>query len=129
MRDVVPAIYQHLQAEDYPEALEILNNFYKIKADRDENNWLKHKCDAWKALILEKQERDQEALSLYKYLAQVMGAKHTLFTYLQVDVACILHKLGNNKEARIEIEKALEESTNSSISDKLTALNLYVSIL
>lgn len=125
---VVPAIYRHLQTEDYHQALEIVNNFSRASADRDENNWLKHKCDSWKALIFEKQERYQEALSLYKSLAQFMGPSHTLFTYIQVDVARVLHKIGNNKSAILEIEKALE-SQYSSISDKLTALNLYVDIL
>ncbi|MEC4816997.1 MAG: hypothetical protein SAK29_27570 [Scytonema sp. PMC 1069.18] len=126
---VIPDIYRHLQAENYQEALEIINNFYQTKANRDENNLLKHKCDSWTALIFEKQGRDREALSLYKSLAHVMGQNHTLFTYYQVDVARVLHKLGNNKEARIEIEKVLENSIDSSISDKLTALNLYIDIL
>lgn len=126
---VIPDIYRHLQAENYQSAVEIINNFYKTKVDRDENNLLKQKCDSWKALIFEKQGRDQEALLLYKSLAQVMGSSHTLFTYCKVDVARVLLKLGNNKEARIEIEKALEESIGSSISDRLTALNLYISIL
>ncbi|MDF5727139.1 MAG: hypothetical protein PUP92_03665 [Rhizonema sp. PD38] len=126
---VIPDIYRHLQAENYQSAVEIINDFYNTKVDRYENNLLKQKCDSWKALIFEKQGRDQEALSLYKFLAQLMGSNHTLFTYFQVDVARVLHKLGNNKEARIEIEKALEESIDSSISDLLTALNLYISIL
>ncbi len=126
---VIPDIYRHLQAKNYQSALEIITNFYQTKADRDENNLLKHKCDSWTALIFENLGRDREALSLYKSLAQVMGQNHTLFAYFQVDVARVLHKLGNNKEARIEIEKALEESIDSSISDKLTALNLYISIL
>lgn len=102
---VVPAIYRLLQTEDYHDALEILNNFYSATADQDENNWLKHKCDSWKALIFEKQGRYQEALSLYKSLAQVMGFSHTLFTYLQVDVARVLYKLGNTKSTIFEIKK------------------------
>lgn len=126
---VVPVIYRHLQAEHYHEALEIINNFYIASADQDENNRLKHKCDSWKALIFEKQGRYQSALSLYKSLAQSMGSSHTLFTYLQVDVARVLHKLGDTKQAIFEIEKALEEPTCSSLSDKLTALSLYVNIL
>lgn len=127
--EVVPGLYQYLQTEQYQEALEILDNFSRTKADKDGSHGVKHKCDSWKALIFEKQGRYQEALSLYQALAQGMGAKPTFLTYLQVDIARVLHKLGNHQEAITEIEKALEEPVDSSISDRLTALNLYVNIL
>ncbi|GAA6624228.1 hypothetical protein [Scytonema sp. NUACC26] len=126
---VVPAIYKHLQTENYQEALEVVSNFSKTIANQDENDYLKNKYDSWKALILEKLGRYSEALPLYKSLAQVIGAEDTLFTYFQVDVARVLHKLGNYKEAILEIEKALADCKDSSISDKLTALNLYADIL
>ena len=125
---LVPAIYQHLQTEDYQKAIEILNDFY-LKFDRDESSSLKHKCESWKALIFEKQGKYWEALSLYKSLAQIMGKEHTLFAYLQVDVARVLHKLGNTKAAILEIEKAFQSPRDCSISDRLTALNLYVDLL
>ena len=125
---LVPAIYRYLQTEDYQKAIENLNDFC-LKSDRDENSSLKHKCDSWRALIFEKQGKYWEALSLYKSLAQIIGKEHTLFAYLQVDVARVLHKLGDTKSAMLEIEKTFESPMDALTSDKLTALNLYVDLL
>lgn len=127
-RVIVPAIYRCLQSENYHEALETLNDFYRVNVDKYDNILLTYKCDSWKALILEKQGKYQEALLFYQALAEAMGRQHPMFTYLQLDAVRLLDKLGNYKQAIIELEKILIPTIDNSISEKLTALNLYVEI-
>lgn len=128
-RELIPLVYRHIQASYFDEALRAIEDFYNLNLEKDEQGWLENKCNFWKALILEKQEKYSEALPLYRAAHRSIQQNDNLFVYKKLDIARVLHKLGNNDEAIREIEHILEQSVYDSPLELLKLLKCYTDCL
>jgi tetratricopeptide (TPR) repeat protein len=122
-------VHELIHKGDYDTALDVIDRFYSSRNRNQDDHIIRDKCDALKALIYERQEKFDEALSLYISLAEGLNTNDSLFIYRNADVSKILYKLCRTEEAISLIEKILSSQTNGTILSKLELLDLYLRIL
>ena len=128
-RELIPRVYQCTQTSNFDEALKLIDDFYSLNLEKDEQGWLEKKSNYWKAHIFEKQERYSEALPLYQSAHQSIQLDDDLFGYKKLDIARVLYKLGNYDEAIEQIECVFEQSSCTSPQELLKLLDCYTNCL
>lgn len=128
-RELIPLVYRQIESSCFDEAFETIEDFYNLHLEKDELGWLKNNCISWQALILEKQEKYIEALSLYKSAYRSLQPNDNLYAYKKLNIARVLLQLGNNRGAIAEIEPILQQSIYDSPSELLKLLECYFNCL
>ena len=136
-RTVIPVVCKQMQALRFEEAITLrvpfgiatIDDFYRLHGNRDCQDRFKGKSDSWKALILEQQGKYSEALLLYESAYQSLQQNDDLYVHKRLSIIRLLHKLGRNNEAILEIDTILKLELDISVFELLALFDCYVDCL
>lgn len=128
-RQLIPQIYQYIQTADYDTAIKVIDRFYNLYSHTDRTGWLENQCNSWQALVYEEQGNYLAALALYQSAYRSLQLDDDLYGYKKLNIARVLHRLGENKQAIAELEPILQQSSYDSPQELLKLFECYLNCL
>jgi tetratricopeptide (TPR) repeat protein len=125
---IIVSLSSHINAEEFDEALQILDNFYREHIQNsDDPRGLKNRCNSWKALILDKQGKYPDALEAY--LSLDYEPEENEYSLTQSQVAKLYLKLGQSAKSLSVLDRLIASEITYIVDEGLPILALYGEVI